>query len=144
MNIYNKLAHKSIVLHIAFCQQGCIFQLQHLAPIHKGFRGRLNTRMQVCTYVHIITHARTRANKHTRTQMLYREVKGGRIKQNKTKTKKTKHWIGSKVNSCIISAMGLGRCIPTVKTQQLIILLQIPGSPSFYWRVHSCCFFKDI
>lgn len=29
--------------------------------------------------------------------------------------------------------MGLSRCIPTAKTQQLIILLQIPGSPLLFF-----------
>lgn len=74
MNIYNILAHKSIVPHIAFCQQGCIFQLQHLASIHKGFRGRLNTCMQVCRYVHIITHRETCTHSyiHAYTQTIQR------------------------------------------------------------------------
>lgn len=133
----------SVALHIAFCQK--IYSLQHLAPKLKGFRGCLITCIQVCTYVDIIRHIEpcTSSYIHTLIHTRYIKREGCRLWKVYKEKIKNPHWIGSKVNSCIISAMGLSRCIPTVKTQQLIILLQIPGSPSFYWRVHSCCFFKD-
>lgn len=60
MNSYSKLAHKSIVLHISFCQQGCIFQLQHLALVQRASGGlkHMHESMHMCThhYRHTCTY----------------------------------------------------------------------------------------
>ena len=71
-----------------FCQQGCIFQLQHLAAVHKGFRGVLKHRhasMHICTHHYTQTITQANTHTHTHTQGVQGKGVGGGVKEKKKK-----------------------------------------------------------